>query len=392
MNVAIINKAQPVAKNGPVISKNNGNAPFFQPKLTVNQPNDSFEQEADAMADKVMRMPDTPGQHPFFKPSVNAVQRKCQACEEEDKFVRRKEMGGGDARGSEKLDHYVGSLGSSGQPLSDSSRSFFEPRFGHDFSDVRVHTDGAAAASAQSINASAYTNGNNIVFNQGQFSPQTTPGRQLIAHELTHVVQQGNQSKAIQRHRMMDGDEAKPCLQKAEQVIQTLEKNMGAGAGFGQQDYIKGAVQILRSKMSANKIKCYSFEGIIHGVTDYAGDEVRLDGVNLDWINETTVLHEGVHAYHASQHPDIAAKYAEALKAQKGLDPSKPADLKLLKWKAWTEYWAYRAKNDYYNPTRQTPMTEDEIHTAVMANPDVAGPVRNARQGDPAFNPRTYNP
>ncbi len=250
---------------------------FFQPKLTVNQPNDSFEREADAMADRVMGMRDTSANaSPFFKPAA--------------------------------------------------------------------------------------------------------------------VVQQVNQRKIIQRHRQLDDTESVPCLKKAEDVIQTLEKNMGAGANFGQQPYIKGAVQILRSKMNAKKIKCYAFEGRIHGVTDYSGDEVRLDGVNLNWIDEGTLLHEGVHAYHASQHPDIAKKYADALKAGQKLDPSNPADLKLLKWKAWTEYWGYRAKNDYYNPTRRTPMTEDEIDQAVMANPDVGNPVRNARQGDPNFNPKTYNP
>jgi hypothetical protein len=163
---------------------------FFQPKLTVNQHNDVYEQEADAMADKVMRMPDPAhNDHAFFKPASTVVQRKCQHCEEEEK-VHRKESSGTEAQGSHELDSYVGSLGASGQRLPESSRQFFEPRFGRDFSNVRLHTDAVAAKSAQSINALAYTTGNNIVFNSGQYSPESDSGKKLMAHELTHVVQQ----------------------------------------------------------------------------------------------------------------------------------------------------------------------------------------------------------
>ena len=82
-------------------------------------------------------------------------------------------------------------LRSSGQLLDNGTRALMEPRFGHDFSQVRVHTDNHAAESAWAVNALAYTVGNNVVFGAGQYEPQTTEGRRLIAHELTHVVQQG---------------------------------------------------------------------------------------------------------------------------------------------------------------------------------------------------------
>ena len=81
-------------------------------------------------------------------------------------------------------------LRSSGRPLDASTRAFMEPRFGHDFSGVRVHTDDKAAASASSVQARAYTVGSDIVFGAGHYSPGTTPGRHLLAHELTHVAQQ----------------------------------------------------------------------------------------------------------------------------------------------------------------------------------------------------------
>ncbi|WPU91353.1 DUF4157 domain-containing protein [Mucilaginibacter sabulilitoris] len=173
--------------------------PTLQPKLTVNQPNDIYEQEADNMADHVVGMNDPAlKDNAFFKPSLTTVQRKCQHCEEEEK-LHRKESSGTEVQGSNELDNYVGSLSSSGQALPQSSRSFFEPRFRNDFSNVRVHTDSAAAKSAQSINALAYTTGNNIVFNSGQYSPESNGGKRLIAHELTHVIQQQNSAKAISR-------------------------------------------------------------------------------------------------------------------------------------------------------------------------------------------------
>jgi hypothetical protein len=79
-----------------------------------------------------------------------------------------------------------------GQPLDGATRTFMEPRFGHDFSNVRVHTDATAAESAKAVNALAYTVGNNVVFGAGQYKPLTNSGRKLLAHELTHAVQQSS--------------------------------------------------------------------------------------------------------------------------------------------------------------------------------------------------------
>lgn len=86
-------------------------------------------------------------------------------------------------------------LSSPGQPLDAGTRAFMEPRFGHDFSGVRVHTDNRAAESARSVNALAYTVGRDVVFGSGQYAPGTSEGRRLMAHELTHVVQQGTHSR-----------------------------------------------------------------------------------------------------------------------------------------------------------------------------------------------------
>ncbi len=86
------------------------------------------------------------------------------------------------------------------QPLSESSRAFFEPRFGQDFSNVRVHTGGKANHLARRINAKAFTQGNDIVFNTGQYQPQSSEGKRLIAHELTHVSQQTANAPTLQRN------------------------------------------------------------------------------------------------------------------------------------------------------------------------------------------------
>lgn len=87
-------------------------------------------------------------------------------------------------------------LRSPGQPLDGPTRAFMEPRFGHDFGRVRVHTDAKAAESARAVNALAYTVGRDVVFGTGRYSPATSAGRRLVAHELTHVVQQKRTASA----------------------------------------------------------------------------------------------------------------------------------------------------------------------------------------------------
>src|SRR5690606_28139583 len=150
----------------------------------INQPGDKYEQEADAMADQVMRM---------------TVQRKCKHCEEEEKRIHRKETDLVAPPVDEEFETYVTSLHGRGTVLPQSERDFFEPRFGYDFSNVRIHTGSDAAQSADRINALAYTAGTHIVFNTGQYQPGSENGKRLLAHELTHVVQQGGSTGAIQR-------------------------------------------------------------------------------------------------------------------------------------------------------------------------------------------------
>lgn len=166
-------------------------SPPIQTKLTVNRPGDVYEQEADHVADQVMRMPAPVAvqRHSAACGQENQLQRS--ATREEETKVQRKEAGPSPAI-APPIVHQV--LNSPGQPLDADTRGFFEPRFGHDFSHVRVHTDANAAESTNAMNAVAYAVGHNLVFGKGQYSPETHAGRRLVAHELAHSIQQGPQA------------------------------------------------------------------------------------------------------------------------------------------------------------------------------------------------------
>ena len=143
----------------------------LQLKLAVGPVNDSYEQEADRIADQVLR---GPAQRPLSAPPTQ-IQRYT----------------GRASNSAETAPDSVGRvLSGSGTPLDSVLRQDMEQRFGHDFSRVRVHSGSDAAESARELNAHAYTVDHNVVFGAGQFNPGGQAGRRLIAHELTHVVQQ----------------------------------------------------------------------------------------------------------------------------------------------------------------------------------------------------------
>src|SRR5690242_5460496 len=141
-------------------------APALEPqtKLRVSQPGDAHEQEADQVADTVLRMPDADTAASGDTAATHAMASQSGAHETIP--------------------------GSDGQPLDAATRAYMEPRFGHDFGSVRVHTDEQAAQAASDFQARAYTVGTDIVFGAEQYAPTTTAGQHLLAHELTHVVQQ----------------------------------------------------------------------------------------------------------------------------------------------------------------------------------------------------------
>lgn len=166
----------------------------IQSNLMVSTPGDVYEQEADHVADRVMRMPE-----PQLKPAC-ACGGGCPRCREEHSGREQLQTMPilGHNAGETNVPYIVQKVVSSpGQPLDSTTQAFMGPRFGYNFSRVRVHADAQAAASAEAINAKAYTVGKDVIFGAGRFSPGTRDGKRLLAHELTHVVQQ-NQMKPLQ--------------------------------------------------------------------------------------------------------------------------------------------------------------------------------------------------
>jgi hypothetical protein len=174
----------------------------LQCKLAIGAVNDPLEGEADAMADRVLRTP---------VPEVSLASADLSTTP----VVQRRESGSAAAEAAEAppIVHEV--LSSPGQPLDFTSRAFFEPRIGYDFSTVRIHTGFRAARSAEAVNAVAYAVGEHIVFGDGHYSPQTSQGRQLLAHELAHTVQQRETSShRIARQPLTPAPAAAPAKPK----------------------------------------------------------------------------------------------------------------------------------------------------------------------------------
>jgi predicted chitinase len=161
----------------------------IRPKLSVSQPGDAGEQEADRVAESVMQTAD-PTRAELLPTSATSasLQRMCNECEEEQALMRKSESAAQPASVAPQIVNEV--LNSTGQSLDRETRSFMEPRFGTDFSQVRVHADPQSAASAEAVGARAYTVNNEIVFGAGEYLPETPRGRQLLSHELAHVMQQ----------------------------------------------------------------------------------------------------------------------------------------------------------------------------------------------------------
>jgi len=238
---------------------NRATTKLVQAKLKIGQPGDEYEREADQVAEQVTRTPETSpahetavsnqanvGQIQRFNPkheeelqrqpmeeeekrkrqeeegalqmkpvsSLGMVQRQSMAEEEkrkrmeEEGAVSAKENPGQTPAISPKVESQIEAMRGSGEQLPESVRAHFEPRFDQDFSEVRVHKDAQAAESAQAINARAYTTGRDIVFGSGEYAPETGEGKRLLAHELTHVVQQKEIGRKIQLARLSDFSDA----------------------------------------------------------------------------------------------------------------------------------------------------------------------------------------
>jgi len=211
----------------------------LQTKLKIGQPGDKYEQEGDRVADAVMRMPE-PGVQRQFEPEEEEeeliqtkvaveqisplVQRQIEEEEEEEPIqtklispehpiLQRQEeieeqneplMTKGVSSGTQQVRNDLHSRLSQskggGKPLADADRNFMESRFGVDFSGVRLHTGSNAVQMSRELDAQAFTHGRDMYFGAGRYNPGTSSGKRLLVHELTHVVQQGQNDKSIPGH------------------------------------------------------------------------------------------------------------------------------------------------------------------------------------------------
>lgn len=179
---------------------------MIQPKLAVRVSEDNYEREADYVSEVV----------------VNEAHSETQSSEQGGSSVARQCMKDGtdiynkisaQPLSPSLLQSFIAppivnrALNTPGKPIHPEARAAIEPRLGHDFSRVRVHADGEAVESADAIGALAYTVGNHIVFGRGQYQPTTKPGLRLLSHELTHVLQQTNESKPMLQRQVDKGKE-----------------------------------------------------------------------------------------------------------------------------------------------------------------------------------------
>lgn len=231
---------------------------ILQSRSMVSQSGDTCEQEADRVAEKVMRM-SVPNAIGSTLNDENRNAQKCATCgmekEKERIKISRKSSDVDNPGITDQVMNNVNNARSSGgSSLDTSTKEFMESRFGFDFSKIRIHTDERAARSAHTINALAYTLGNDVVFGSGQYSPDTLDGRRLLAHELTHVIQQRTEARHVEAN-MHSLTQAPVSIQRKlvlagypENVARAVRIiNAGIGVLFKAQVNADGEIEIVSS-------------------------------------------------------------------------------------------------------------------------------------------------
>lgn len=218
-------------------------APRLQASMRVSTVDDPLEREADEVAERVLRMPD---------PGPAVLQRCPGGCPDEvqrspadDRRPPGRPAAAGAVRSVAVPSAVHAGVRAPGQRLDARTRTFMESRFGHDFAQVRVHTDAAAARSARDLGSRAYTVGRDIVFSSGAFTPASAAGRRLLAHELAHVVQQGVGGAVVTRpqppvtalagggHRLAVAPPAPPDADRLEQQADAVAERVVHTSGSG---------------------------------------------------------------------------------------------------------------------------------------------------------------
>ena len=216
----------------------------IQFKMNVGQPGDKFEREADRMADKVMRMPASASpvkEEKLQRQADDTLQKKEEekiqkAPAAEEKLQRK---GDGTPTINAGTQSAIQNLSSGGQPLAPDVRSYMEPRFGADFSKVRIHSDPEAASLSNQLSARAFTYQNHVFFSGNQYQPGTSEGKQLLAHELTHTIQQGH---SVQRSPQVTTTVTPPHIQRSAtgEILDWFADNANYIPGFRMLTIVLG--------------------------------------------------------------------------------------------------------------------------------------------------------
>lgn len=169
----------------------------IQPKLKIGSPNDQYERQADRVAEAVVSSP-APNIQQQSLEEEETLQRKCAECEKEEGLQMKSDSGLGANTTPPGISQKIQNAGG-GTQLPDSVNSEMSQKIGADFSNVNIHTGPKSSRLNQSLGARAFTHGNNIFFNSGEYNPESREGKRLLAHELSHVVQQQSAVNILQK-------------------------------------------------------------------------------------------------------------------------------------------------------------------------------------------------
>jgi hypothetical protein len=210
-----------------------------QAKLEIGEPNDKFEQEADSIADGVVNTPDLQTK-PIGQNNTPTIMAKGEA---------------GGIKASPKVESQINSSKGQGAALPKDTQKEMGGKIGSDFSDVKVHTDSNAIQMNKDLNAKAFTHGKDVYFNEGNYNPGSKNGKHLLAHELTHTVQQGEGNSSIQRSIEDEVDEK--TKQKVDDTAATIKKELGFNS-FKPEEAIEAYRMV--QKLSQEGIEYFYFK------------------------------------------------------------------------------------------------------------------------------------
>ena len=286
----------------------NGELPLVQLRLTIGQPNDSYEQEADAMAEQVTarsreRIEETPKTLNSSKSQV--ISRKPQSLMLQSQ--------GHPSLASKPLESRLQQAKGNGTSLDTETRGEMEDAFSADFGHIQIHTGQEATSLNQSLGAKAFTHGNNIFFNSGEYQPQSTQGKHLLAHELTHTIQQGH---GVQRKVKDTPDIQRVADAPGNQPTVSSEVVDLSSSSFKPSEKVKGEIETQGRKGLdvRTKINGVTSEGLVKVKLDRQGNYVSTSQGSMPLLNPWAKQLGGMYVNFSVKNNKISEGYASLTK------------------------------------------------------------------------------